>query len=84
MGILAISFIIYYGRISAVKHVLPAKAINGIIKRFLTGGTAEVIVFCFTGFSGACKHIANMMQAKTCFLVRGLTKKDTQYIRSVT
>src|ERR1043166_7524717 len=55
-----------------------------IMKRFLTGGTGEMIVFSLTGFSVACKHIANMMQVKTCFIVCGLTKKVIQCNRSVT
>jgi hypothetical protein len=54
------------------------------MKRFLTGGMEELIVSSFVGFSVACKHIANMMQAKTCFIVCGLTEKVTQCNRIVT
>jgi hypothetical protein len=55
-----------------------------MIKRFLTGRTEEGIVFSFIGFWAACKHTANMMQAKTCFIVCGLTKKAIQCNRIVT
>jgi len=57
--------------------------ISADLKRFWTGETEGPIFFSFTGFTAACKHIASIMQAKRCFIVCGLTKKESQCNRAV-
>ncbi len=57
--------------------------ISADLKRFWTGETEGPIFFSFTGFTAARKHIASIMQAKRCFVVCGLTKKESQCNRAV-